>query len=146
MKIKIDTTAFKAALDEKKAQIQAATRPAAQAGAQVIYDHARLNLQDNSSTKGHWFHGTSFKKTGQKYWMPAGNLRDSIYQVYSKDNSDESKSTYHISWNASKAPYGFMVEFGTSRAGAHPFMGPAINDHKQEVTEAMRSKFIAGVK
>lgn len=143
MKIAFDTAGFKTVLDEKKAQIQAATRPAAQAGAQVIYDHARLNV--SVGKKGHWFYGTSFKKTGQRYWMEAGTLKDSIYQVYSKDNSDESKSTYHISWNATKAPYGYMVEFGTSRANAKPFMGPAIHDHKQEVTDAMRSKFIAGI-
>jgi len=144
LKIKIDTKGFKQALDEKKASIHAATRPAAQAGAQIIYDLARLYVP--VSRKGHWFYGTSYKKTGQKYWFDSGSLERSIYQVYSKDNSDESKSTYHVSWNAKEAPYAWMVEFGTSRAKAQPFMGPAIAKGGREAAKAMKARFIAEVK
>ncbi len=41
-----------------------------------------------------------------------GNLEESIYQVYSKDNSGEHKATYHVSWNHLVAPHGFLVEYG----------------------------------
>ena len=144
MKISIDLKRFKTALDEKQAQIQAATRPAAQAGVQVIYDQARLNVP--VSGKGHWFHGTSFKKNGQKYWFTSGSLRDSIYQVFSQDKSNAHKATYHVSWNRKKAPYAWMVELGTSRAAARPFLAPAIAGKADEARREMRRVFIEKVK
>jgi HK97 gp10 family phage protein len=93
-------------------------RAGAQAAAQVFYDEARANAPVAES--GHWFYGTH-----QKYFFPAGTLKASIYQVFSKTRSHEGLATYQVSWNHKKAPYGFMVEYGTSRAPAHPFMRPA---------------------
>lgn len=79
--------------------------------AQAFYESAKRNVPIGKS--GHWFHGTSFKSTGQKYWFDAGTLSRSIYQTYSKGNSKkDGVQTYHIAWNHKKAPYGFMVEFG----------------------------------
>ncbi len=144
MNIKMDTSGFVSALRKKAGEIQAATRPAAQAGAQVIYDQARLNVPVSKSA--HFFYGTSYRKTGKKYFFSPGNLRNSIYQVYSKSNSGDNKATYHISWNHTKAPYGFMVEFGTSRAPAHPFLGPAIHDKQDVAAAAMKTKFLGLVK
>lgn len=74
------------------AKVEDAARPAAQAGAQVIYDQVRINV------------GAIGHKTG--------NLSRSIYQVFSKDHSSQGAATYHISWNARKAPHGHLVEFG----------------------------------
>jgi HK97 gp10 family phage protein len=142
--IKIDLRQLKAGLAAERKRIADAARPAAQAGAQVVYDAARALVP--VSQKGHWFYGTSYKKTGQKYWFDAGSLRNSIYQVYSQDNSSDSKATYHVSWNSKKAPYAWMVEFGTSRAAAHPFMGPAIHDYRDMVGQAMRQRFLQEVK
>jgi Bacteriophage HK97-gp10, putative tail-component len=99
-------------------------RNGAQAAAQVFYDEAKA-LVPVSSNGPHWFHGTSFKINGTKYLFNEGTLRDAIYQVFSKENSDDTKSTYHISWNQTKCPYGYMVEFGTSRAAAYPFFRTA---------------------
>lgn len=144
MSIKMDTSGFANDLRKKAGEIQAATRPAAQAGAQVIYDQARLNVP--VSKHAHFFYGTSSRKTGKRYFFSPGNLRNAIYQVYSKSNSDESKATYHISWNHTKAPYGFMVELGTSSAPAHPFIGPAIHDKQEEAASAMKTKFLGLVK
>lgn len=144
MTIKIDLRGFKAAMENERQRVHEAARPAAQAAAQVIYDAARSKVP--VSGKGHWFYGTSYKTTGQKYWFDAGALRDSIYQVYSKDKSSDSKATYHVSWNQKKAPYAWMVELGTSRAPAHPFMGPAINDNRAAAGEAMRAEFLRRVK
>lgn len=144
MKISIDLNRFKTALNQKMAEIQSATRPAAQAGIQVIYDQARLNAP--VSDGAHFFYGKNSKKTGVRYFFKPGNLRDSIYQVYSKSNSSASRATYHVSWNHTKAPYGFMVEFGTSRAAAHPFLGPAITAKSGDAREAVRRVFLEKVK
>lgn len=144
MNISFDLQQFKSALSAKQAQIHAATHPAAQAGAQVIYDQARLNAP--VSNKGHWFHGTQYKINGQKYWFDAGTLKRSIYQVFSRDHSTVSRSTFHISWNYIKCPYGFMVEFGTSRAPAHSFIGKAMAEGKQHAAAAMEARFIDEMK
>ena len=84
-----------------------------------------------TSTEEHYFYGSSFRKSGQKYLYHPGNLKRSIYWAFSADKSSADKKTYRISWNREKVPYGYMVEFGTSRAAAHPFMRPAfgkVND------------------
>lgn len=78
--------------------------------ASVIYDEVKLNV------------------SGDRAGMPkvlTGNLRDSIYRVYSPERSSIDKKTYRISWNARKAPHGHLIEFGTSRAPAYPFIRPA---------------------
>lgn len=104
-------------------------RNGTQAAAQVFYDEAKARCP--VSPKGHWFYGTH-----QKYWFEAGTLRDSIYQVYAKDSSGDDKQTYDVSWNHSKAPYGFMVEYGTSSAPAHSFMRPAYDAGKGSAGDA----------
>jgi HK97 gp10 family phage protein len=105
--------------------------------AKVIYDEVKLNAPE--SEKEHWFHGTSFKKTGQKYLFQPGTLKSSIYRVYSPEKSSDTKKTYKVSWNHTKAPYGFMVEFGTSRAPAHPFLRPAF-DRVNDAIEAGKAR------
>lgn len=70
-----------------------AVRPAAQAGAQVIYDKVRSNVDRIRSV--------------------SGNLKNAIYQVYSKSLSVEGqRAVYEVSWNYKKAPHGVLVEFG----------------------------------
>ena len=88
----MDTTGLMQWLDELQAEVQAAVRPAAQAGAQVLYDEVKRNV---SRLK---------RKTG--------NLERSIYQAFSQDKSADGKVTYHVSWNRRKAPHGHLVEFG----------------------------------
>lgn len=90
----------------------------------VIYEEAR-SLAPVSS-KPHYFYGTQFKKTGVRYLIQPGTLKEAIYRVYSPERSHDTLKLYRISWNHEKAPHGFMVEFGTSRAPAHPFMQPAV--------------------
>ena len=104
-------------------------RAGAQAMAQEVYVEAKLTAPVLEG--GHVFHGTH-----GKYFFPAGTLRDSIYQVFSKDNSTEDRKTHHVAWNHQKAPYGFMVEFGTSRAPAHPFLYPAYERTKSRLVSA----------
>lgn len=91
--IKLDLAALRATLDDDLQAVNEAARPAAQAGAQVLYEEVKRNV---SRIK---------RKTG--------NLAASIYQAYSEDNSTPGgRATYHVSWNAKKAPHGHLVEFG----------------------------------
>jgi HK97 gp10 family phage protein len=142
--IKMDLKQLGVALRKKKAVINAAARPAARAGALVIYGAARENVPVSKGP--HYFYGSSYKSTGQRYLFKAGTLRDSIYHAFSKDNSSNTRATYHVAWNHRKAPYGYMVEFGTSRAPAHPFLSKAIVENGEAVKAAMRSKFLEEVK
>ena len=90
--INVDLGSLDSLLAEKRDKVEAAARPAAQAGAQVIYDAVKANVA----------------AIGSK----SGNLSKSIYQAFSESNSSPGKATYHISWNARKAPHGHLVEFG----------------------------------
>lgn len=90
--IKLDLSSLDSAVDAQADKVQAAIRPAAQAGAQVMYDEVKSNVA--------------------RIGIKTGNLASSIYQAYSKENSSPSVATYHVSWNARKAPHGHLVEYG----------------------------------
>lgn len=145
--IKLDVAAVLGTMDNIDRDCQEAARPAAQAGAQVLYDQVVRNVQGIKAV--------------------TGNLRRSIYQAYSKDNSGEGRAQYHISWNAKKAPHGHLVEWGhlqryeitydpTTRRftthkdrplpvpkqiGARPFVRPAVAKMPQ-AQEAMRARYL----
>ena len=113
----LDLTAVTEQIDNIKHAAEEAIRPAAQAGAQVYYAEVKLRAKRGNEVR--------HMKGGRT--RPAGLLASSIYQVYSKDHSDAEHATYHISWNAKKAPHGHLVEYGTSRAPASPFVRPAFD-------------------
>ncbi|MBS1143367.1 MAG: phage protein, gp10 family [Proteobacteria bacterium] len=138
-RITMNTRAFREQLRATAETLNAATRPAAQAGAQVIYDRARQLAP--VSEKAHMFHGTH----GVYGPYQPGNLREAIYQVFSKDNSFRDVSTYHVSWNAAKAPYGAMVEFGTSHSPAESFIGRAVAETRSAVRSAMKTRYLQEV-
>jgi HK97 gp10 family phage protein len=138
-KININIAQFKAEIRATIDTLNKATRPAAQAGAQVIYDRAKLLAP--ISKHAHMFHG---ENAVYGPYSP-GTLRAAIYRVFSKDNSFKDFSTYHISWNADKAPYGAMVEFGTSKAPARSFIGRAIKETRSQVKQAMKQRYIQEV-
>jgi HK97 gp10 family phage protein len=116
--IKFDPSDITGALDHL-AKGAADVRPAAQAGAQVLYEEVLVRVPVRS-----------------------GGLKDSIYQVYSQDQSSDGRATYHVSWNARKAPHGHLIEFGTSRAPAHPFLRPAYDAKVKEALEAARRRWL----
>lgn len=135
----MNVAAFKEGLRAKVDKLHAATRPAAQAGAQIIYERARLEAP--VSADSHYFY-----IRGKKYGPYApGTLRDSIYQVFSKDNSYKDVSTYHISFNKSEAPYGFIVHNGTSRTAAHPFIAKAVVETRTQVRAAIKARYLEEV-
>ena len=90
--LSIDLSAFESDMEQLADRAEKAARPAAQAGAQVLYERVKTNVA----------------ALGRK----TGNLDSAIYQAFSANNSGEGKATYHISWNASKAPHGHLVEWG----------------------------------
>lgn len=139
MAVRMNVAQIKEQLRAKVDVLHAATRPAAQAGAEVIYQRARINAP--VSQDSHFFY-----IRGKKYGpYPPGNLRDSIYQVYSKEKSFKDVSTYQISFNKSEAPYGYIVHNGTSRTVAHPFISKSVVETRAEVREAIKARYLEEV-
>lgn len=133
--IKFDTSALDAELDAIAAASQKNIRPAAQAGAQVLYDEVHLRAPVAARAR----------KTKSGRIVEPGALKASIYQVYSHDNSTDERATYHVSWNYKKAPHGHLVEFGTSRAPAHPFLRPSYDAKAQLALATAKAKFFEGM-
>jgi len=79
-------------IEADQALVASALRPAAQAGAEVLYSAVLSNVAS----------------IGQK----TGRLEHSIYQVFSKGRSNDHIAVYDISWNAKKAPHGHLIENG----------------------------------
>jgi len=92
--------------------------------AKVVYDEARI--QAPVSERAHWFYGRNSRRTGVRYLFQPGTLRDAIYRAYSPEKSGDTLKLYRVSWNHRKAPYGFMVEYGTPKAPAASFLRKSI--------------------
>lgn len=100
-------------------------RPAAQAGAQVFYDEIKVRVPV----------GKPRKYKGKQ--ISGGTLKAAIYQVFSKKESSDTKKVYHLSWNHQKAPHGHLIEFGTVRAPAYPFIRPSFEAKKDAAIRAV---------
>lgn len=87
-----DLSGLEALVDAAATALDECARPAAQAGAQVLYEAVLRNVSQLGRV--------------------TGNLASSIYQAYSENNSGPGRATYHVSWNARKAPHGHLVEYG----------------------------------
>ncbi|MES2349151.1 MAG: hypothetical protein V4641_16440 [Pseudomonadota bacterium] len=107
------------------------------AGARVLYVRAKTLAP--MSDKVHTFYGRNSKKSGVTYTFAPGNLRNAIFRAFQPEKSGPTNKSYRISWNHIKAPYGHMVEFGTSKASAHSFIGASLS----ELPEAYRYAKIA---
>ena len=92
LQINVDNSAIDRLIDSLGTDLEAATRPAAQAGAQVLYDEVKRNVAKIGKVKG--------------------NLERSIYQKFSPENSGTSFAEYHVSWNHKKASHGHWLEYG----------------------------------
>lgn len=93
--IKTNALEFAAGLFGIATKVERAIRPSAFAASDAFYKQVVINVN----------------KIGKK----TGNLRRSIYQVYSESASSApqgGKQVYHISWNWRTAPHGGLVEFG----------------------------------
>lgn len=93
--------------------------------------------------------------------VATGKLRDSIYLAFKDNRSSSRQVTYSVTWNASKAPHGHLLEFGhwqpfvtiKTRDGefittnvrlptpkwvaAHPFLRPALDSAASRAISAM---------
>lgn len=110
IKVTFNQTGLNAELDRISKAARDQTRPAAQAGAQVFYDEVKMRAPVSDAP--HFFYGRKGGETRTIYPFQPGDLKASVYQAFSKDNSGKTKATYHIAWNHQEVPYGFMVEFG----------------------------------
>lgn len=170
IKIVVDTHRVKRKLRDIFEKGEQAVRPAAQAGAQVFYDEVKMRAPVSDAP--HFFYGRASKNgTRTIYPFQPGDLKASVYQVFSKDNSTQSKATYHIAWNHQEVPYGFMVEFGhiqtrkaylgsdgfwyTSQAlleggpkivGPTPFLRPSFDARLGDAREAARARWVEDMK
>lgn len=170
IKIVVDTHRVKRKLRDIFEKGEQAVRPAAQAGAQVFYDEVVMRAPVSEAP--HFFYGKASKDgTRTIYPFQPGDLKRSVYQVFSKDNSTQSKATYHIAWNHQEVPYGFMVEFGhiqtrkaylgsdgfwyTSQAlleggpkivGPTPFLRPSFDARLGDAREAARARWVEDMK
>lgn len=110
----MDTSGLEALLDELGEEAEEAIRPAAQAGAQVLYNQVKANVAALGRV--------------------TGNLDRSIYQVYSETKSGPLLAAYDVSWNHKKAPHGHLVEYGYLQRyryrpdGMGPMVRPGMED------------------
>lgn len=125
-----DPKGILARYDRLAAAAKGAARPAAQAGIQVLYDEVRARVP--VGTKPH-------STKGKKHTFEPGNLRQAIYQAYA-DGSTPERATYRVSWNKKKAFYGHMVEHGTSRTAAQPFLRPAYDARREDARAVARAE------
>lgn len=69
----------------------------------------------------------------------SGLLVSAVYRKLSHEQSGETVKLYRISWNKRKAPHGHLIEFGTVRAPAYPFLRPALSQ-SQAAIDAGRAR------
>jgi hypothetical protein len=97
----------------------------AAAMARVFYEELKLNTSGARAT------GAPNDPPGVK----TGTLHDAVYRVYAPELSTGETKVYHVSVNKSKAPHWWLIEYGNSRAPAHPYIRPAL-DKTQEAIKA----------
>ena len=123
-------------LDKLPAEIHSkAIRPAAQAGAQVLYDEVRMRVPQSAEGVAHMFKN----KSGGRYLYYSGDLKKAIYQKHSPESSVNGAHVYHVSWRKTgpgAVPYGYMVEYGTAKWKGKPFLRPAYEAKKQAALDA----------
>ena len=135
--IAFDFSKIAAKLDNITAAAEKATRPAAQAGAQVFYEEVKQRVPMSAKT-----HSTK----GKKQTFTPGTLRKAIYQAFADKESGDGKASYRISWNKTHAFYGRFVEFGTSKMAAKPFLRPAYDAARAKALKAVQERMAVELK
>lgn len=106
---------LKAQLNKLASDIQTtAIRSAAYAASKVIYEELKIRVPVGAT----------------------GNLRDSLYQYHDTKLSVNGKHVYSIGPNKKKAPHWHLLEYGTVRMAAKPFIRPT---YDAKITEAMQA-------
>ena len=89
---------------------------------EVMYDEVKLNTS-----------GAKMGGAGDPPGVKTGTLNKSVYRAYSPEKSDDETKTYHVSFNKRKAPHGLLLERGTSKMLARPFIRPALSRLKAAI-------------
>lgn len=142
LKLDVDLDAAFAELDDISDKAGGAVKRAVFRGAWVI----RLEAEARApmSEKAHWFYSRRRKDgtPGQRYLFQPGSLKKSIYIKHLEEASVAGvRESYKIGWrenssNKGYVPYAHMVEFGTVRTPAFPFIRPAY-DAKRKQAESL---------
>ncbi len=130
-------------LDNLGTKAMKAARLGARVGSEIYYQAvlATVPVSKGLPNNGHWFHGSSYKKSGQKYWFESGSLKAAVYQVFAKDATPKHPE-YQIAWNHRKVPYGFMVTYGTKKpTKPNKFISRAEATVHDRAVQAMTAKF-----
>jgi HK97 gp10 family phage protein len=67
-----------------------------------------------------------------------GTLHDSVYRAFSPERSTQETKIYHVSVNKRKAPHWHLLEYGTSRMSARPYLRPALSRMGDAVDAGMK--------
>ncbi|CAJ0717678.1 HK97-gp10 family putative phage morphogenesis protein [Ralstonia mannitolilytica] len=73
-------------------------RPVAHAGALVFYEEARALVPV--------YHGP------EKKGVRPNQLKNAIYRVFNRERPESGHASYSVSWNATAAPHGHLIENG----------------------------------
>jgi hypothetical protein len=130
VRMPVDLSAFDEMISGIEEDISHALRPAAQAGAEVIYRAVIANVD--------------------KIGKVSGNLRGAIYQAFSEKESvaapdgGYAKVHYDVSWNPKKAPHAHLIEYGHLQRYEMgyengKFYGPIVRPEKRETPKPGRN-------
>lgn len=108
-------TSLNAFVDEVR---EKAFRPSAFAAVSVLYDEMHLRTPVGPTRK------IKIKATGTVITREGGTLKASIYRYHDVKKSDKSKQIYAVGPNKRKAPHWHMVEYGTVKSAANPYIRP----------------------
>lgn len=84
--------------------------------AEVLYNEVKIHAPVSAKVR----------TVNGKTYVP-GALQRAIYRTYAKTLSDMLHKVYQIGWNVRKAPHGHLVEFGTAKMPAQPFLRPSLS-------------------
>lgn len=94
--------------------------------ARVIYDEVKLNTSRHVKT---------------------GTLHNAVYRAYSPERSVGGVQVYHVSVNKRRAPHWHLLEYGTSKMSAKPYLRPALDRMQDAIkagSERMRERIAGG--
>ena len=121
--INFDDTCIAAALQAFADRSQEAMRAGAYEAATVLYNEMRILVP-----------------------VKSGTLRDSIYRYRDIDQSVDGKEVFYIGPNKNKAPHWHLVEFGTVKMAAKPYIRPAFDAKIQPALEAAKKRITEKLK
>ena len=141
LKLDVDLSGALAELDGVAERVGQALRPATLAGAMLVRREAEIRAP--KSEAAHWFYSRRSKDgtPGRRYLFEPGSLKKAIYIRHIDENSlNGQREEYKIGWrknpsNKGYVPYAHMVEFGTVRTPAQPFLRPAFDATRKQAEQ-----------